>query len=90
MINSQETDNVMDYEQQLKSIKENIESNEQGICLIAQSVIDLSNEIRDSKKNYSKETAIGMISGQLEEYIQVKCSSCSIRERLGKIEQEGE
>jgi hypothetical protein len=80
----------MDYKQELKSIRQSVESNEKGILLISQAIIDLSIELTKNSEENPKEQAVEIITAQLEEYIQVRCSSCSIRERLEKLEQEGE
>jgi hypothetical protein len=70
------------------SIRDIVQRNEDALTYIAKTLLELANEIKANDYRYKPEnkSSIEMITKQLEDYIHVRCGTCTIRERLAKIE----
>ena len=93
MVNSAKTD-AMKERSNVESLKSQVlqvvERNEQAIILIAQSVLDIAYELKHQRftRKPQQIDPLDLITNQLEDYIQLRCSTCSVKERLQKIEDE--
>ena len=77
-------------EEKHDSILEIVERNEKALILIAETVLELAYEFKDQKYSRKPFTIhpLDRITTELEDYIHVRCGTCTIRERLEKIEQD--
>ena len=61
-----------------------VEENQELAMLAIKTLLELVKEVKNPRPN--EETPLESLVNELNDYVQVRCDSCSIRKRLEKIE----
>lgn len=64
-----------------------VERNEDTLVLIATTLLELITEIRDRNLPLRNDPdSLSNVAQELKDYIQIRCSNCTVKQRLAKIE----